>query len=74
VVQDDPKLSNDSEGVPKPNGVAGGSISDRGIISLLDGKLTRWSNASRVPKKKTKGLCMLGDSRKELGREGGGQY
>ena len=38
------------EGVPKPNGVVGGSIPSRETVSLLDGKLARWSSASRVLK------------------------
>ena len=38
--------------VSKPNGVVGGSIPRREIVSLLDRKLAMWSNASCVPKKK----------------------
>jgi hypothetical protein len=51
LVRDDPKLLDDSEGEPKPNGVVGGSILSREIASLLDGKLAMWSSTSRVPKK-----------------------
>jgi hypothetical protein len=32
--------------------VVSGSIPSREIVSLLDGKLTRWSSASYVPKRK----------------------
>ena len=49
-VRGDPKLLDDSGEVPKLNGVAGGSILGREIVSLLDGKLARWSSASCVPK------------------------
>ena len=45
-----PKLPYDSGEVPKPNEVVGGSIPGREIVSLLDGKLARWSSASNVPK------------------------
>lgn len=38
LVQDDLKLPNDSEKVPKLNGVVGGSIPNREVVSLLDGK------------------------------------
>ena len=53
---DDPKLSDDSGHVPKPNGVVGGLTSGHEILSLLDEKLVKWSNASYTPppKKKTK--------------------
>jgi len=43
LVRDDPKLLNDSGKVPNPNGVVGGSIPSCEIVSLLDGKLARWS-------------------------------
>jgi hypothetical protein len=43
VVQDGPKLPDDSGEVPKPNIVVGGSILGLDIISLLDGKLVRWT-------------------------------
>jgi hypothetical protein len=36
LVQDDPKLPDDSGKILKPNGVVGGSIPDRAILSLLD--------------------------------------
>jgi len=36
VIQDGPKLQDDSGKVPKPNGVVGGSIPSREIVSLLD--------------------------------------
>ena len=42
-------ILDDSGEVPKPNGVVGGSISNHEIISLLDGKLAKWSNDSCVP-------------------------
>ena len=51
MVWDDPKLLDDSREVSKPNEVVGGSILSREIVSLLDGKLTKWSSASYVPKK-----------------------
>ena len=38
-VRDDSKLPNDSGKASKLNGVIGGSIPDREIVSLLDGKL-----------------------------------
>jgi hypothetical protein len=50
MVRYDPKLLDDSEEVPKPNGVVGGSIPGHEIVSLLDGKLVKWSSASCVPK------------------------
>ena len=50
VVRDDPKLPDDSGEVPKPNRMVDGSIPGYEIFSLLDGKLTRWSSASCVPK------------------------
>jgi hypothetical protein len=37
MVQDDPKLPDDSGEVHKPNGVVAGSNPDRGVVSLLDG-------------------------------------
>ena len=46
-----PKLPDNSREVPNPDGVVGGSILGRGIISRLDGKLVKWSSASCVPKK-----------------------
>ena len=52
MVQDDPKLLDDSGEVPKPNGVVGGSIPDHEIVSLLDRKSAKWSSASCVPKKR----------------------
>ena len=45
-VQDDPKLLDDSGEVPKLNGVIGGSILGREIVSLLDQKLVRWLSAN----------------------------
>ena len=54
VVYDDHELSDDSGEVPKQNGVGGGSTPDCEIVSLLDGKLARWSSASCVPKRKKK--------------------
>lgn len=51
-VQDDPKPPDDSGVVPKPNIVVGGSIPSREIVSLFDGKLTKSSGASCVPKKR----------------------
>jgi hypothetical protein len=50
-VQDEPKLLDDSGKVPKLNEVIGGSIPGCKIISLLDGKLAKWSSTSYVPKK-----------------------
>ena len=41
LVRNDRKLVDDSEEVPKPNKVVGGSIHDHEIVSLLDGKLAR---------------------------------
>ena len=52
LVQDDLKLPNDSEKVPKLNGVVGGSIPNREVVSLLDRKRARWLNTSCVPEKK----------------------
>ena len=46
-----PKPPDDSEKVSKSNGVVGGSIHDREIISLYDEKLTRWSSVSSAPRK-----------------------
>ena len=43
VVSNDPKLPDDSGEVPKLNGVVRGSIPGHEIVSLLDGKLARWS-------------------------------
>ena len=54
MVQNDPKLSDDSVEGPKPNRVVGGSIPGHEIVFLLDEKLTRWSSASCVPKRKKK--------------------
>ena len=50
-VQDHPKLSDDSEEMPKPNGMIGISIPNYEIeiVSLLDIKLTKWSSTSCVP-------------------------
>ena len=48
------KLPDESGEVPKPNRVIDGSILGHGIVSLLDGKLARWSSASCVPKRKRK--------------------
>jgi hypothetical protein len=45
-VQDDFKLPSDSEGVPKPNRVVGGSIPNYEIVSLLDGKPPMSSSTS----------------------------
>ena len=36
LVQDDPKLPDDSGKVPKSNGMVGGSIPGHEIVSLLD--------------------------------------
>ena len=47
MVQDDPKQSDVSGKVTQ---VVGGLIPGHKIISLLDGKLARWSNASCVSK------------------------
>ena len=43
VVLNDPKLPDDSGEVPKLNGMVGGSKPGHEIVSLLDGKLARWS-------------------------------
>ena len=51
VVRDDPKLLDDNGKVLKANEVVGGSIPGCEIISLLDGKLGRWSSVSCVPNK-----------------------
>ena len=48
MVRDDPKLPDNSGKVPNPNKVVGGSIPNREIVSLLDGKLARWSSASCI--------------------------
>ena len=48
LVQDDPKLPDDSGDVSKLNGVVGGSIPSREIISLLEGKQAKWSKAHHV--------------------------
>jgi hypothetical protein len=40
-VRDDPKLSDDSGEVPKLNGVVDGSILDREVVSLRDGKTSQ---------------------------------
>ena len=56
------QTTDDSGEVPKSNGVVGGSIAGREIVSLLDSKkLARWSGASCVPKEKvtpTKGVLV----------------
>ena len=62
VVQDDHKLPDDSGEVRKPNGVGGGSIPGREIISPLDEKLVRWSSASCVPKRITTICIMSGNT------------
>jgi hypothetical protein len=54
LVQDDPKLLDDSGEVPKLNGVLGGSNPGREIVFLLDEKLATWSSTSCVPMKKRK--------------------
>lgn len=41
MVQDDPKLLEDSGEVPRPNGVVGGSIPGHEVSSLLDGKTSQ---------------------------------
>jgi hypothetical protein len=46
-VQDDPKLSDDTGEVPKSNGVVGGSIPGRELVSLLDQKLVRWLSVNK---------------------------
>ena len=51
VVQDDPKLLDDSGEVPKPNGVVGNLIPGREIISLLDEKLVKWWSPPKELKK-----------------------
>ena len=58
-VRDDPKLLDDSGDAPKQKGAVGGSIPSCEIISLLDGKLVRWSNASYVPKGKVDFVLIL---------------
>jgi hypothetical protein len=50
MVQDDPKLPDDSEEVSKPNGMVGGLIPNREIFSLLDQKKQKWSSTYYVPK------------------------
>lgn len=40
--QDDPKLPDDSNEVPKANKVVGNLIPSREIVSLRDGKLVKW--------------------------------
>ena len=52
VVLDDPKLPYDNGELPKLYEVVGSLIPSRDIVSLLDGKLARWSSASCIPKKK----------------------
>lgn len=53
VVRDDPKLSNDSGELSKPNGAVGGSILGHESVSLLDRILARWQkNTSCVKKSK----------------------
>lgn len=52
LVRDDRKLPDDRGKVPKSNGVVGGSILSREIVSLLDGKPTKWSSISYVPTKR----------------------
>ena len=49
-----PKLLDDSGEVPKPDGVVGGLIPGHEIVSLLDGKLVKWSSGSCVQNKKRK--------------------
>ena len=58
MVRDDPKLLDDSGKVPIPNGVVGGSIPGREIVSLLDRKLAMWSTTSCVPVKLNKSSTM----------------
>ena len=38
-IRDNPKLLDDSGKIPKPNGLVGGSIPNREILSLLHGQL-----------------------------------
>ena len=52
VVQDNLKLPDDSGKIPKLNRVVDSSILDCEIVSLLDGKLVKWSNDSCVPTKR----------------------
>ena len=56
AVRYDPKLPDDSGEVPKPYRVGDGSIPSCEIVSLLDGKPTRWSSASCVTKRTKLGL------------------
>jgi hypothetical protein len=60
LVQDDPKLPDDSGDVPKLNGVVGGSIPSREIISLLEGKQAKWSKAHHVFQQKKKEKKIIG--------------
>lgn len=52
MFRDDPKLSDDIGKIPKPNREVSSSIPDSEIISLLNGKLARWSSGSCVPNKR----------------------
>ena len=73
MVQDDPilVLPDDSGEIPKSNGVVGGSIPRREIISLLDSKLTRWSKTPHVFQKPKirKFLCKLNPKPKPTPRD-----
>ena len=46
LVRDDPKLLCDSGEVPKPKGSGCNSIPTCEIVSLLDGKLAKWSRST----------------------------
>jgi hypothetical protein len=53
MILNDPKLPYDSWDVSKLNGVVGGSMLGREIVSLPNEKLAKWiKNASHVPKEK----------------------
>ena len=52
LVQDDPKLSDESGKGPKVYEAADSLIPDREILSLCLTKLAKWSNTSCVSKKK----------------------
>ena len=57
VVQDDPELPHDSGVVPKLNGVVGGSVPSREIISMLDGttsQVVKSASCIQTKNKKTK--------------------
>lgn len=54
MVQDDPKLLDDSGEAPNLNRVVGSSIPGSEIVYLLDIKLAKWSNAFCVSKKNPK--------------------